>query len=315
MAVYDRSYAPQAFRKLSVLLFKLSTNAYWSRAWIIQEFILASSIELRCGPDILEEDTLQRFQGILYDASLWHDPVEEPVDKDVNLDHTAMMSIIRHRDDWRSHQSLSSDLQHANTIGLQGTLNSLGLPKPFLTQCADPRDRIFSLLSLLDQNELKNYSITPDYSKSAYSLLLELVSKNRKQEAATKLLQHVKKKDRLNLHKALRSFMDYAFCLAQILEIEYPERASTEAVEKALGADLDPVILKLGGKRKLWLWLTKSASADLLSAYLWWASSLETDECNTRYDIAEVRLNFIRAKEQKGKHHRHRSSSRRPLVS
>ncbi len=66
-----------------------------------------------------------------------------------------------------------------------GLISYLGLPTPPSgAQCSDPRDRIYSLLSLADAAGFAPNPLYPDYARSATSLLVELVERDwRKMEA------------------------------------------------------------------------------------------------------------------------------------
>lgn len=88
-------------------------------------------------------------------------------------------------------------------------------------QCLDPRDRVYSILSLLDTEKFARYPIYPDYSKAPLDLLHELKERHCKQHANNKNRDY----EELRAH-IVRT--------AEMLHIEHPRKAAVNSVHRAL---------------------------------------------------------------------------------
>lgn len=116
------------------------THQYWRRAWTFQEFVLARELLLQCGPRRFLETTIER-------TIAWF-----------------RLFFSEHTDkswQWNARPSWSS--QWSAPIRITPWMLTQ-------TECFDPRDRIYSMISLMDPV----LPITPDYGKSALDLLLEI---------------------------------------------------------------------------------------------------------------------------------------------
>jgi hypothetical protein len=128
-------------------LAELYELAYWSRAWVVQEYVLARNITIWCGS--------QR----IFDPGL--DISESPSLTDL----PAIMVILA-----RQRRISRRDLEFSHS-----TMLTLLLQVRRDLHCADPRDRIYSLLSLLDPAGPERLAITPDYSVSTSDLFSSVV--------------------------------------------------------------------------------------------------------------------------------------------
>jgi hypothetical protein len=117
-------------------------RSYWARAWIVQELVLARDITLYCGDQIISWSYMKALQSILH--------------QDECFENTIIVEIFEHR----------LVLEHGKT-DLLGTLERY--PHRL---CFDPRDQVYSLLSLDFTYKDGRRLIEVDYSIDLRSLLL-----------------------------------------------------------------------------------------------------------------------------------------------
>jgi len=147
-------YVPYASRDPNprVAGFKyILAHPYWSRTWILQEYILSSDVEFWCGHQILNEKELRSM------AERWVDTVANLYGTGAQ---TSALTIIMH--------GAAEKVEHY-TLGWLLNLSSN-------SACLDPRDRIYALLSLMSPRERELWDITPDYSASTQDLFEHLCS-------------------------------------------------------------------------------------------------------------------------------------------
>jgi len=140
-------------KKQEPFLRLLSRNEYWTRAWILQECVLANRVTLKYGPSVVSEDAL-------YDQLLFEDVTFSRC-----LEESAMLSIVR----------LRHRLKHGHRI--MSTLFDILNDEHRPMLCSDPRDRIHSVFSLVSPEERDIYPIHPDYAKPATELLFEFTKR------------------------------------------------------------------------------------------------------------------------------------------
>lgn len=123
---------------------------YWHRAWIVQEIVLAKDFEIWCG-----QETMSSASWTLHATSLRLMRIPSPIcvrayklSKFRSSIHGRYKGLLRNLDD----------------------LLDVGLGK-----CSDPKDRIYSVLSLFYPDAFKNTSIVVDYSMSASELFVQVV--------------------------------------------------------------------------------------------------------------------------------------------
>jgi hypothetical protein len=122
-------------------------HEYWTRAWIVQEFLMARSVEIWCGEISLG---LQALNPIRYSRDFHEDRTER-----IHIVVSTLMRMVEKRETpipWRR-------------FFYPGDLVDFGLLK-----CYDPRDRIYSMLSIIDPKE----QIPPDYGKTTSDLFEDL---------------------------------------------------------------------------------------------------------------------------------------------
>lgn len=124
----------------------IARRTYWTRLWIIQEFVLARNLWLFCGAQVTN---WKHFQ---YAVTL-------------HADHLRSMRV-KHAPNAASMHSLL----RSRPLKQMDSLSDL-VTKFKSSQCQDSRDRIFGLLSLADEAEAS--SVTVDYKKPLLQLLLD----------------------------------------------------------------------------------------------------------------------------------------------
>lgn len=159
----------------------LSSRSYWSRMWIVQEFILPKNLLLLCGED----------------GAWWEDLVaSKSAIMQMTLLQSRWLNLWEARERWQYYNSHHEDVGNAVTEeqGAGGTSNegrAFGT-KPALRganslyellfafnygQCSDPRDRIYALLSLVrHQRPHGSESLPPDYTISVDQLYYRVLS-------------------------------------------------------------------------------------------------------------------------------------------
>jgi hypothetical protein len=136
----------------------LSNRPYWSRVWVIQEFLLGQNVEVYCSDNRINwldfQEILCREAGIeqFYNAN-------EDVPKGDPTRAFAALPLVmgRHLDKHPKILQPLCDLLIDN----------------HKSECKDPRDRVFALLGLIPQHERNFLSIYfPDYSMTEEHVLI-----------------------------------------------------------------------------------------------------------------------------------------------
>ncbi|KAF5712829.1 heterokaryon incompatibility het-6 [Fusarium mundagurra] len=129
--------SPDSFREILC-------RRYFSRIWVVQELVLARRVAFQIG-----------------DSEYW-------------MDSTTMRSLEAHNNwDWNS--TTAPWLQNVGLQRLQETNIFHILRATHMCQCADPRDSIFGILSLLS-NKSADAVLRPDYSLSFREMVIGLFS-------------------------------------------------------------------------------------------------------------------------------------------
>jgi hypothetical protein len=201
MAPEDNEYH-EGYTQLNSLssrfLKEFLANKYWSRVWIVQEYVLARKITIRFGECCITGERVEELLNFGEEHRR-----SEKLSK-VFLGSSAEPVLLRR---WQWHQT-SADLitfkresrwsKEPSQIP-QGSLSEPTLIQGWQwppidgkkdlenleaiviafgdAQCADPRDHVYGLLSICNQTELAGASIVPDYSKSAFELWAQLAEK------------------------------------------------------------------------------------------------------------------------------------------
>lgn len=122
-------------------------HEYWTRAWIVQEFLLAQSVEIWCGELSLDLQVLSPIRNSRHDQ-------KNTTERLVIVDSKPMRMVKKRRTliPWRQ-------------FFYPADLVDFGL-----LRCYDPRDRVYSMLSIVDPKG----QIPPDYSKTTSDLFEDL---------------------------------------------------------------------------------------------------------------------------------------------
>lgn len=119
-------------------------HEYWSRAWILQECVLPSTLQMRCGSRRIPGTSLHKLHHYLGAKTGTIFATSNP-----------FFTVFEARVNWHH--------------GKPGTRNvePFGDTKP---ACSDPRDRIYSKLYIMDNS----IGLVPDYNKTTLELFIEL---------------------------------------------------------------------------------------------------------------------------------------------
>jgi hypothetical protein len=128
----------------------LSNRPYWSRVWVIQEFLLGQNVELHCSDNRINWLDFQEFLCREADINQFYD-ANGNVPKGDGTRALAALPLVmgRHMD---KHPEILQPLCDL-------------LIDHYKSKCKDPRDRVFALLGLISRDEREILSIYfPDYS-------------------------------------------------------------------------------------------------------------------------------------------------------
>lgn len=112
-------------------------NPYWNRAWIVQEFILALSVQICFGPHRVP---LLRFDRVVNRVKSVYRPIEK----------SRALELLAMRANWQQPSRTYYDPIHADDM----------------LDCSDPRDRVFAMVSLMAPHS----KLKADYSLTALQL-------------------------------------------------------------------------------------------------------------------------------------------------
>jgi hypothetical protein len=138
---------------------------YWRRAWILQEYALAQKTLIRCGADSLDETVIANFSSGLDSCAHFDNTGQTAADK-FAYQHflrtqCPAMQVFRFK---RQHRQNNTDLWQI--LSLAGRR----------LECTDPRDRVYSALSLLSITDRKRLAIATSYTTTASELFQNIVS-------------------------------------------------------------------------------------------------------------------------------------------
>jgi hypothetical protein len=142
----------------------ISKSDYWSRLWIVQEFVVNPNLRIGSGRALLDIDAFsQRSESAPFLQRFW-------------------MSSLYHFDP-TTHRVIYSRQPHTTRkIHQYGWYASHNLIRIFKnSKCADVRDRVFGLVGLFDEEELRVYPITVDYSQSVTTLFFMMFERRKQQ--------------------------------------------------------------------------------------------------------------------------------------
>lgn len=166
----------------SDIIQKFLMREYWSRMWIIQEYVLSKQIYIMCGKRIIPGtymDTLIRTDFITKMTNWQYKIPESPVKTNVHdlsshMNHPRTQkctTVLRLREDWEFVSKQDAAQLSLCDILFEIHRRGPGHDIPIVTHVTDPRDAIFGALGLAsDEKEL---GIIPDYSITCARLFVQ----------------------------------------------------------------------------------------------------------------------------------------------
>jgi hypothetical protein len=168
----------QDYEKQLEELFRLP---YWSRIWIVQEYVLAKSIDIWLG--YLKRDG-KMFSWLVEQLRIrseawWNNlrsfPLKHPeLEPFYHLKHLPGMAIIIRRES--EHRFPLSEAPEGNVSYSAQQFAMIIYELGPNMRCADPRDQVYALLPLLSREASEMLSITPDYSKTTAEVFASVVN-------------------------------------------------------------------------------------------------------------------------------------------
>ncbi|KAK1689361.1 heterokaryon incompatibility protein-domain-containing protein [Colletotrichum godetiae] len=144
------------------------SRPYWSRIWIVQEFTLARELWILCGPAAISWTSLQQFRpfGISDQTNLGFKHLSKSeshysIESRVN----SCRELSKLRRSWQTDPKRPSFTDKEPGFGARPRLTRLlAFSKDY--QCTDPRDRVYGLLGLTEEDGVQDrlpadYNITP----------------------------------------------------------------------------------------------------------------------------------------------------------
>jgi hypothetical protein len=139
----------QAVTQFGLELTALCARPYWSRLWIIQEFILAAEIYIHCG------SVQMKWHAFAWALSANPDAIEE-------IHDSTAFKLCAQRRNWRRMGRSATHVLSTET----SLLSFVEIHRD--AQCADVRDKIYGLRGLAPR--CCQVAIHVDYSESAYHM-------------------------------------------------------------------------------------------------------------------------------------------------
>jgi hypothetical protein len=136
----------------------LFQHAYWTRIWILQEFVLSTKLLLMCGLETIEPELIPEILNVFH--------LTEMGDKPKDMDFTAQ-SIFMLNTEWKSAYAtttlrlLPPDERHLGNL----------VARFYVLGSTNPRDRIYGLLGI------SNDKIEPRYDKSVEEVYVQFAAK------------------------------------------------------------------------------------------------------------------------------------------
>ncbi|KAB2103886.1 hypothetical protein AG0111_0g7873 [Alternaria gaisen] len=120
---------------------------YWERLWVVQEYLLAKSVDMWCGTDSVDPEKIKWLVCVVFQTS--------------RLENSCAMRLLQGRKVRNVHAEQLSLKRHLDDFGMR-------------MKCADVRDRVYGLLALINEKEREKLEIRPDYALSPLDLYRKL---------------------------------------------------------------------------------------------------------------------------------------------
>jgi hypothetical protein len=141
---------------------------YWSRVWVVQEFVLAQSVEIWCGDLQVDAATVE---------SIWRNGLAStPVASPTNLIYTSRgYKLFKHRKDFKRTKHYKREvLGRRNSKTLKSTFRLRDLLQDFATsESSVVYDRVYGFLGVASTG--RGEKIVPDYNKQPVELLVDVL--------------------------------------------------------------------------------------------------------------------------------------------
>jgi hypothetical protein len=141
----------------------LDTPRYWSRVWIIQEFILAKSVDIWSGE---RSARLEHFEQLCRHIQRFEKPSTPHAASSDVLDSRAW-TLSKHRSQW---------LRGGNIDTARSTFRLGKLLQTYTaSQSSDIRDKVYALLGIACDTSRADNPIVADYAKSPLEVLTDVI--------------------------------------------------------------------------------------------------------------------------------------------
>lgn len=146
-------------------LIALCQDPYWSRAWIVQELILAGNVQIRCNEVQVE---LEALEARLAQVRTWFRGrkllIKPP--KVVAILESPAAKLLAKRSKWQESRGRTYINPWESGFGILG--------------CSDVRDRVYAMAALMDPN----VAVTPDYSKTPSDVFRDIFERHLRRTGA-----------------------------------------------------------------------------------------------------------------------------------
>jgi hypothetical protein len=145
----------KAWKALECLL----NRTYWTRIWIVQEFVLGKTMTIHCGSKSIDWSAFQSALSQIMQFKAAKYPEISKLESDIiyNISHSIGSKITNMRISGGKSQSLLDLLEACKA-----------------SRCCNPRDRVYALLGLA--NDVPEDAILIDYSKSVPNVQEDVMS-------------------------------------------------------------------------------------------------------------------------------------------
>ncbi|KAF1831960.1 hypothetical protein BDW02DRAFT_571535 [Decorospora gaudefroyi] len=155
--------------EMSTALVELLSKTYWTRVWVVQEFILARSVDIWCGQ---YQANAASFERIWRDHSLLagHGLLSQ------KISNSPGGRLFKYRRDFKHSKKVKRDmLGRRNSRTLRATLRLRDLLQDFASsQSSEVYDKIYGFLGIASSGQGLR-TIRPDYSRRPVELLVDVL--------------------------------------------------------------------------------------------------------------------------------------------
>jgi hypothetical protein len=154
--------------EMSIALIKLLSKSYWNRVWVVQEFMLARTVEIWCGE--FQADAAS-FENI------WKDPSAAVGLGQLSqrITSTPGGRLFKYRRDFNHKKKVKREVMgRRNSRTVRTTLRLRDLLQDFASsQSSEVYDKIYGFLGIASNG--RGDKIRPDYSKAPVELLVDVL--------------------------------------------------------------------------------------------------------------------------------------------